>query len=479
MYPFSPSFPSLLHLLNPTLPYHQQRVNITTMDSDVQVQTPTSSFSSSSPQEMQDPIIQFLTGPSQTIYIPDVHEVIKTLREKGCDDDNNKISSAISRISFRRLDLSTRRFGSFGGRYAPELQMEALTELGNQFRDAICDIDFWKQFLNTGFVEKTPLQLAKNLTQQAGGANIWLKREDFSPFSSHKVRNIVGQTLLAKRMGKTEIVMDCGFAGHGLVCAALCEKLGLKCTIFMGSFDGKVQEKKVREIQNRGASVTFADNGLGCYTIRAALDDAHRHAISRFDDAFYFPSGPIGPHPLPLIHRFFQALLGEEVKEQCADEFWGEPDAIVAPVGMGSGAVGMFAPFIDSPEVKLVGVQPASAAPLVSGELGVLYGACSYLLQDNHGQVLNSHSYAEDLACPTVGPELAHWKHGRVEFVDSKNEDAVDGMMRVRDSEGFVPDFATGYAVEKAVQVARALGKHKEVVLLVAGDYNPFVEIDI
>lgn len=429
-----------------------------------------SASSSSSSSDHHDRIIEILTGPPLTIFYHDPHMIISHIRRA-----NELTHKDLARIPVRSMDLSSRRFGAFGGRYAPELQMEALSELAIHFRDAVCDVDFWRQFVDCGFVDKSPLCLAKKLTKQAGGANIWFKCEDLGLYASHKIRNIVGQVLLAKRMGKSEIIMDCGYAGHGLACATLCQQLGLKCTIFMGELDGESQEKDVFAMRKRGASVIFAENGLGCYTVRAALDDAHRHAVSRFEDGFYIPSGPIGPHPLPLIHRFFQSLLGEETKDQCLEGMGSLPDAVVAPVGMGSGAVGMFAPFIDSPEVKLVGVQPADAAPLTSGSVGVLYGACSYLLQDKHGQVLDAQSYAEDLTCPTVGPELAHWKHDtKVEFVEATDQEALDGMKSVYHSEGFVPSFATGYAVDSAVKVAKELGRGKNVVLLVSGEFNPF-----
>ncbi|RMJ26954.1 Pyridoxal-phosphate dependent enzyme [Aspergillus sp. HF37] len=429
--------------------------------------------SSSSSSDLHDRIAQILTGPPQTIYFRDVHQIVTLLRE-ACEPFHN----TLSQVPVREMDISTRRFGDFGGRYAPELQMEALSELGNQFRDAICDPDFWRQFVGCGFVDKTPLTLATKLTEHGGGANIWLKREDTNLYASHKIRNIVGQVLLAKRMGKSEIIIDCGFAGHGLVCASLCQKLGLKCTVFMGIFDGEAQEKDVFAMRQRGASVLFSENGLGCYTVRAALDDAHRHAISNFEDGFYIASGPIGPHPLPLIHRFFQSLLGEETKDQCVEAIGSAPDAVVAPVGMGSGAVGMFTPFIDAPDVRLVGVQPARAAPLTSGSVGVLYGACTYLLQDDNGQILDSHSYAEDLASPTVGPELAHWKDDtKAEFVEAADTEATDGMTRMRVLEDFTPSFATAYAVDKTLKVARELGQGKNVVLLVAGEFNPLVEV--
>lgn len=426
----------------------------------------------------EDQILQLLTGPPQIIKLNDPYHVVEYLRrqfEKKRDKSTVSTLNSIPKITF---DLSTRRFGSFGGRYAPELQMEALSSLATQFGNAISDIRFWKDFVGCSFVKPSPLQLATNLTQYAGGANIWLKREDLNEWGSHKVRNIVGQILLAVRLGKTEIIMDCAYAGHAIVCATICKKLGLKCTIFMGSKDARTQKPEVKSMEQLGATVVSCDNGLGCYTIRAAIDDAHRYAVSRFEVAHYIPSGPIGPHPLPLIHRAFQSLLGEETKNQCVNLMSKLPDAVIVPVGMGSGAVGMFAPFINNPSVQLLGVQPAGS-PLTSGSVGVLYGACTYLLQDDHGQVLDCSSYAEDLSCPTVGPELAHWKDiERVRYVETHNENAIDHMVLFHDLEGFLPAFATGYSIDKTIQLAKDLGPGKDVILLVSGRLDRSLELE-
>lgn len=427
----------------------------------------------------EDQIIQMLTGPLQTIKLNDPYQLITHLRRRSDEKLDQFIISILNSIPKIKLDLSARRFGSFGGRYAPELQMESLSDIATHFGNAVSDIKFWKEFVSCIF-KPSPLQLAKNLTQHARGANIWLKREDTNQFGSHKIRNIVGQVLLAVRMGKTEIVMDCGYAGHGLVCAALCEKLSLKCTIFMGMSDANAQKQQVALMQQLGAMVAPSENGLSCYTIRAAIDDAHRHVVSH-DNAYYIPSGPIGPHPLPLIHRTFQSLMGEETKDQFF-EMTSKllPDAVVAPVGMGSGAVGMFAPFIEHPSVQLFGVQPAGAAPLTSGSVGVLYGACTYLLQDQHGQVLDGSSCSKDLTCPTVGPELAHWKEtDRVEYVEIGDDNAIDNMLSFHNLEGFLPAFATGYAIDKAIQLAKELGPGKDVVLLVSGEFKRSGELEV
>ncbi|RJE26975.1 Pyridoxal-phosphate dependent enzyme [Aspergillus sclerotialis] len=431
--------------------------------------------------DFQDEIIKLLTGPHQIIKLNDPYQVSKHLRHQY--EKNGEEPTPVSyfhHVPIIKLDLSARRFGEFGGRYAPELQMEALSTLENHFKNTICDPNFWHDFLKCGLFEPSPLQLAEGLTKHAGGANIWLKREDLNQYGSHKIRNIVGQILLALRMGKTEIVMDCGYAGHGLLCAALCEKLDIKCTIFMGKLDFESQKLEVWTMKQFGAKVTPSDTGLGCQTIRAALDDAQRYAVSRFEDAYYIPSGPIGPHPLPLVHRIFQSFMGEEVKDQCIELMSKCPDAIVAPVGMGSGAVGMFSPFVNNPSVQLVGVQPAGVAPLTTGSVGVLYGACTYLLQDEYGQVLNCSSYAADLNCPTVGPELSHWKHlSRVEYVEARNDDAVDNMVLFHDLEKFLPSFSTGYAVDKTIQLAKELGPGKNVVLLVSGDFKLSDKLDV
>lgn len=369
--------------------------------------------------------------------------------------------------------LSPTRFGTFGGRFAPESQMDALQELTLAFDRIISDYGFWKEFLSSPGIRPSPLQLAENLTRITGGANIWLKREDLNQHGSHNIRSIVGQALLARRLGKTEVVMECGSARHGIVCAATCTRLNMKCTILMGSWDATNQKDSVDIIRQLGATVLTADMGAspGRGTLRAAVNEALRYSVAHLSTTYHIMSGPIGPHPLPTITRTFQSILGEEIKTQFGGASGDRlPDALVSPVGPGSAAVGMFYPFIEHPSVKLLGVEAAEAAPLCHGEIGVLHGCRTYLLQDEHGQILDSTSISPDLDFPSVGPELAHWKDtARVEYVAATDAEALRGVDILRDEEGIVSGAITGYAVERTIRLARELGPGKDVVLLVAG----------
>ncbi|RHZ57314.1 tryptophan synthase [Aspergillus thermomutatus] len=369
--------------------------------------------------------------------------------------------------------LSPTRFGTFGGRFAPESQMDALQELTLAFDRIVSDHGFWKEFLSCHGIRPSPLRLAENLTRLAGGANIWLKREDLNQHGSHNIRSIVGQALLARRLGKTEVVMECGSARHGIVCAGICTRLNLKCTILMGSWDATNQKDTVDMIKQAGATVITADMGAspGRGTLRAAVNEALRYSVARLSTAYHIMSGPIGPHPLPTITRTFQSILGEEIKTQFGGASGDRlPDALVSPVGPGSAAVGMFYPFIEHPSVKLLGVEAAEAAPLSHGDVGVLHGCRTYLLQDEHGQILDSRSISPDLDFPSVGPELAHWKEtARVEYVAATDAEALQGVDILRNQEAIVAGAFTGYAVKRTIRLARELGPGKDVVLLVAG----------
>ncbi|KAL4779704.1 tryptophan synthase beta subunit-like PLP-dependent enzyme [Aspergillus varians] len=370
------------------------------------------------------------------------------------------------------------RFGKFGGQFAPELQMSILLDLPSVFHSILSDDVFWEDFLACPLIRPSPLHFAQNLTQAAGGANIWLKREDLNPFGSYQARNIVGQILFAHHIGKTEIAMDCGFAGHGLVCATMCARMKMKCTILMGASDIATQPDAVENMERLGATMISAqapglrtdrDNG----TLRAATNEALRYALSRIDSTYYISSGTVGPHPLPAITRTFQSMLGQEIKD-CIPRLTGRecngPDALISPVGSsGAAALGMFAPFIDDPTVRLIGIEAADAAPLTHGSVGVMYGCKTLLLQDDDGQILPSHSIAPDLNFPCAGPELAHWKDiGRLETVTASNEEAVQGLRILCEREGIVSSLATGHAVLETVRVAKELGAGTDVVLLVS-----------
>ncbi|OJJ02603.1 hypothetical protein ASPVEDRAFT_131478 [Aspergillus versicolor CBS 583.65] len=383
-------------------------------------------------------------------------------------------------VSIPAVDAPT-RFGQFGGQFAPELQMSLLLDLPSVFHSILSDDIFWEDFLACPLIRPSPLHFAHNLTQAVGGANIWLKREDLNPFGSYQARNIVGQILFAHHIGKTEIAMDCGYAGHGLVCATMCARLKMKCTILMGSSDIAAQPDAIDKMERLGATVISAQipglcNSMDKGSLRAATNEALRYSLTHLDSTYHITSGTIGPHPLPSITRTFQSLLGQEIRN-CLPRLTGREgngppaDALISPMGSsGSAALGMFAPFIDDPNVRLIGVEAAGAAPLTHGSVGVMYGCKTLLLQDDNGQILPSYSIAPDLNFPCAGPELAHWKDmGRLETVTASNEEAVQGLRVLCEQEGIVSSLATGHAVLETVRVARELGVGKDVVLLVSG----------
>ncbi|KAL3490153.1 tryptophan synthase beta subunit-like PLP-dependent enzyme [Aspergillus germanicus] len=378
-------------------------------------------------------------------------------------------------ISIPAVDAPS-RFGQFGGQFAAELQMDILLDLPSVFHSILSDNSFWDDFTACPLIRPSPLQFAPNLTLVVGGANIWLKREDLNPFGSYQVRNIVGQILFAHRIGKTEIVLDCGFAGHGLVCVTMCARLKMKCTILMGISDVSAQPDAIKKMEELGATVItarFPGITKGGYH-RAATNEALRYSLSHIDSAYHITSGTVGPHPLPSITRTFQALLGQEIKN-CIARMTGRadsaPDALISHVGSsGAAALGMFAAFIDDPAVRLVGVEAVDAAPLTHGSVGVMYGCKTLLLQDDDGQILETHSVAPDLNFPCAGPELAHWRDmARLETVTASNEEAVQGLRILCEHERIVSSLATGHAVLETMRLAKELGPGKDVVLLVSG----------
>ncbi|KAL4963119.1 tryptophan synthase [Aspergillus stella-maris] len=385
-------------------------------------------------------------------------------------------TSALSRtkVTISTVDAPT-RFGRFGGQFAPELQMDLLLELPNIFHSILSEQAFWNEFFSCNLIRSSPLQRARRLTKAVGGANIWLKREDLNPFGSYQTRNIIGQVLFAQRIGKTEAIMECGYAGHGLVCATMCASKKMKCTIFIGASDAATQLDAVEKMEKLGATVVRVQEPDG--TLRAATNEALRYSLHHLDFAYYISSGTVGPHPLPTIARTFQSLLGQEIK----DSFPGKPnrpfkhdrpDAFISHMGSsGSASLGMFAPFIDDHNVRLIAVEAANTAPLTNGSVGVMYGCKTLLLQDDDGQILPSpsHSLAPDMNFPCAGPELAHWKDiGRLETGTTTSEEATWGSSVLRETEGIIAGLATGHAILETVKVARELGCGKDIVLLVS-----------
>ncbi|KAJ5902751.1 hypothetical protein N7495_003279 [Penicillium taxi] len=361
-------------------------------------------------------------------------------------------------------------YGLFGGWFAPESIMGFLIELTGFFEATVSDPSFWNEYATYQRPQHTPLQMARKLTALAGGATIWLKREDQNDYGSHKTRNIIGQLLLARRMGVAEIVTDCASAKHGNFTAAMCARLGLRCVIVMGADDAQAQPEDVLEMKMLGAKVLTARTPSGMGSLRAAITEAFSYSVRNYETTYYLMGGPVGPSPLPTITRTFQALLGEEVAAQMHKATGCQPDAIVTAVGSGSGAVGIFRPFLESPGVRLIGVEAANAAALTKGSIGVLQGARTLMLQNHDGQIIDSQSISPDMNLSTVGPEVAHWKEsGRVEIRTATDADALDGFKSLQHHEGFLPGLDSSHAVNRAIEIAKELGPGKNLVLLVTG----------
>lgn len=372
--------------------------------------------------------------------------------------------------TLRPPQISFGGYGSFGGRFVPESIMGFLTDLTSFFEATISDPSFWAEYASFQHAQPTPLHMSSKLTALAGGATIWLKREDLNDYGSHKTRNIIGQLLLARRMGRIEIVTDCASAKHGNFTAATCARLGLRCVIIMGADDAQAQEEDVLAMKMLGAKVLTIRTPSGMGSLRAAITEALRYSVCNYETTYYLMGSPVGPSPLPTLSRTFQTLLGEEVVVQMQALAGCQPDAVVTAVGSGSGAVGLFRPFLQNPAIRLIGVEGAQAAALTQGEVGVLQGARTLILQNDEGQILDSHSISPDMNLSTVGPEVAHWKScGRVEIQTATDADALDGFKTLQCLEGILPGLDSSHAVGKAIALARELGPGKNLVLLVTG----------
>ncbi|KAJ5369910.1 tryptophan synthase [Penicillium cataractarum] len=379
-------------------------------------------------------------------------------------------------------DLTT-RFGQFGGQYVPEALMECLTELETGFNTAIADPTFWAEIASYASYANRPssLHLAPRLTAHAGGARIWLKREDLNHTGSHKINNALGQIVLAKRLGKTAIIAETGAGQHGVATATLAARFGMKCTIFMGAEDVQRQALNVFRIRLLGArviAVPGAHPGDGG-TLRDAVNQAFRTWVTDLDSTHFVIGSAFGPHPYPTIVRTFQAVIGNEARAQFQEVNGGRlPDAAVACVGGGSNAAGMFYPFVQDKGVQLIGVEAGGdgsgigrhSATLARGSVGVLHGVRTYVLQDDDGQITSTHSISAGLDYPGVGPELASWKEsGRARFVAASDQDALDAFRLLSETEGIIPALESAHAIAGAVKLAKELGEGKDIVVCLSG----------
>ncbi|KAK6345449.1 tryptophan synthetase [Orbilia javanica] len=370
------------------------------------------------------------------------------------------------------------KIGEFGGQYVPESLMDCLIELERGFDEAMNDPEFWKEFESYYPYMGRPghLHSAPRLTEFAGGADIYLKREDLNHTGSHKINNALGQVILARRLGKTRVIAETGAGQHGVATATVAAKFGMKCTVYMGAEDCRRQALNVFRIKLLGAEVIPVE--AGTRTLRDAVNEALRAWIADLDNTHYIIGSAIGPHPFPTIVRTFQSVIGRETREGMLKLTGRLPDAVVACVGGGSNCVGMFYPFKDDKDVKLLGVEAGGhgidttmhSATLVAGRKGVLHGVRTYILQDDDGQVLDTHSVSAGLDYPGVGPQLAQWKdEERAEFVVANDDHALEGFRRLSQTEGIIPALESSHAIWGAIELAKKLGKGKNIVICLSG----------
>ncbi len=370
-------------------------------------------------------------------------------------------------------------FGDFGGRFVPETLMYALEELEEKYEEIKRDESFWSELnylLRVYAGRPTPLFFAKNLTEYVGGAKIYLKREDLLHTGAHKINNTLGQALLTKRINKNRVVAETGAGQHGVATATACALLGIDCVVYMGEEDARRQELNVFRMKLLGAEVRIVKSGSR--TLKDAINEALRDWVTNVENTHYILGSVVGPHPFPTIVRDFQKIIGEETKQQILEAEGRLPDAVVACVGGGSNAIGIFHSFINDEHVRLIGVEAAGmgvetgkhAASLNGGSVGVLHGMKSYFLQDEEGQILSTHSVSAGLDYPGVGPEHAYLKAiGRAEYLTATDEEALEGFKLLSKTEGIIPALESAHAVIRAVDIARELGKGGVVVINLSG----------
>ena len=370
-------------------------------------------------------------------------------------------------------------FGAFGGRYVAETLMPLILDLEREYRAARADPAFQAEFdsLMTHYVGRpSPLYFAERLTAHLGGAKIYLKREELNHTGAHKINNCIGQILLARRMGKTKIIAETGAGQHGVATATVSARFGLPCTIFMGAVDVARQQPNVFRMKLLGAEVRAVDSGAK--TLKDAMNEALRHWVTNVEDTFYIIGTAAGPHPYPELVRDFQSIIGREARTQILEAEGRLPDLLIAPVGGGSNAIGLFHAFLDDPEVAMIGVEAAGygletgqhAASLNGGSPGVLHGNRTYLLQDEDGQIKEAHSISAGLDYPGIGPEHS-WLHemGRVEYVPVTDAEALAAFQTLCRLEGIIPALESAHALAAVERIAPTLGTDKVVIVNLSG----------
>lgn len=388
-------------------------------------------------------------------------------------------TSAADNAATSQVPTPDGRFGQFGGRYVPETLTRALDELTVEYEKARRDPTFQAELddlLHNYVGRPSPLYFAKRLTEQCGGAQIWLKREDLNHTGAHKINNTLGQALLTLRMGKQRVIAETGAGQHGVATATACARFGLPCVVYMGAEDVRRQAPNVFSMKLLGAEVRPVESGSR--TLRDAINEAMRDWMSSVETTHYIIGSVVGPHPFPMIVRDFQSVIGREARAQCLERLGRLPDSVVACVGGGSNAAGMFYPFVDDASVEMVGVeaggrgsQPGEhASPLSFGEPGVLHGSFSYVMQDEDGQTCDVHSISAGLDYPGVGPEHSYWKAaGRVQYTNSRDADALAAFDALAANEGILPALESSHAIAKAMEVARQRPADQIVLVCLSG----------
>ncbi len=378
-----------------------------------------------------------------------------------------------------KLPDSRGYFGEYGGKFVPETLVPVLDELAAAYREAKADAAFWAEFesLSRDYSGRpTPLYLAERLSRHCGGARIFIKREDLAHTGAHKINNALGQGLLARRMGKRRIIAETGAGQHGVAAAAVCAMLGLECIVYMGEEDMRRQALNVFRMKLMGAEVRPVSGGSR--TLKDAINEAIRDWVSNPEDSYYLLGSVVGPYPYPPMVRDFQSIIGKETRQQILGELARLPNYIIACVGGGSNAIGIFYPFLNDEDVRLIGVEAAGrgletgehAASLVAGRLGVLHGAKSYVLQDGNGQIRETHSVSAGLDYPGVGPEHSYLKDtGRATYVAVSDGEALEGFQLLCRTEGITPALEPAHAIFYAARMAGSLNDEQIIVVNLSG----------
>ena len=381
--------------------------------------------------------------------------------------------------SFRNMPDERGHFGDYGGRYVAETLMPLVLELEREYRAAQADPAFQAQFddLLEHYVGRpSPLYFAERLTEALGGAQVWFKRDELNHTGAHKINNCIGQILLAMRMGKTRIIAETGAGQHGVATATVCARFGLPCVIYMGATDVARQQPNVFRMKLLGAEVIPVTSGAA--TLKDAMNEGLRDWVANVHDTFYIIGTAAGPHPYPELVRDFQSVIGKEAREQMLGRTGRLPDLLVAAIGGGSNALGLFHPFLDDPDVKMLGVEAAGhgldgdehAASLLGGFPGVLHGNRTYLLQDEDGQITEGHSISAGLDYPGIGPEHAWLKDmGRVEYTAVTDDEALEAFQLLCRTEGIIPALEPSHAIAAVAKIAKDMDRDRIILANLCG----------